>query len=522
MLNRSLLSLSLVLLSASACLAQGISWTTDLPAARKAAADQRRLILLHFFSDDCPPCEKLEATVFPTPEVVDACNRNYIPVKVYVKQAQALCQQYQITRWPTDVIVTPNGQEVFRSISPGNPKEYSLMLSQVALQAGVGAGRTDTGYTSNAIPAIPSANDALAQAHAVAAGAQQQLQQSAAGLQQQAEQQGNQWQQQAAQLQQQGQQQWNTGVDRITQAATLPSLLPQRRSTYAADNVVTSAPQPGRITEGTTDVPRPETIYGNAAPGTGAAQYVPPTVPSGQQVAHSEPAAAGGPLPNNLPPRPANRYPQPGQEYGAAAPRGQQPWVNPITGQQPAGPPGPQYQSNPYVTANSPETQPQVQPQPQPQPQVQPQPQPQFQPQPQPQQPLASVPVVNAPPAPPATALDGYCPVTLLETKKWKKADPKWGAIHRGRTYLFTSPESQQKFLADPDRFAPILAGHDPVRYSDNGELVSGVRKHGIMYRNQIFLFADEASLTKFTQAPDRYSSTAFQAMAQADPTLRR
>jgi protein disulfide-isomerase len=135
--------------------------------------------------------------------------------------------------------------------------------------------------------------------------------------------------------------------------------------------------------------------------------------------------------------------------------------------------------------------------------------------------PPAQPPAADASGAPPAP-LENFCAVTLIENRKWKKADPKFGAIHRGRTYLFASAENQQKFLADPDRYAPILAGYDPVRFAESGKLVAGARTHGVIYRNQIFLFADEATLGAFAKTPDRFAANAYQAMSASDQTQRR
>jgi protein disulfide-isomerase len=103
------------------------------------------------------------------------------------------------------------------------------------------------------------------------------------------------------------------------------------------------------------------------------------------------------------------------------------------------------------------------------------------------------------------SALDGYCPITLVEQNTWSKGDPRWGVEHRGRTYLFTSYVNQQRFLANPDLYSPVLSGYDAVRYFDQGELVEGKREHGLYYGDQYFLFADEASLERFHSAPQRY-----------------
>jgi protein disulfide-isomerase len=121
--------------------------------------------------------------------------------------------------------------------------------------------------------------------------------------------------------------------------------------------------------------------------------------------------------------------------------------------------------------------------------------------------------MVAASQAPPI-ALDGFCVVTLIETKAWKKADAKFGAIHRGRTYLFTSEAAQKKFLGNPDGFAPVLSGCDPVRFAKTGELVDGKRAYGLITPdNRIFLFADEAALQTFEKSPGEFAAAAQQAM---------
>jgi YHS domain-containing protein/thioredoxin-related protein len=118
----------------------------------------------------------------------------------------------------------------------------------------------------------------------------------------------------------------------------------------------------------------------------------------------------------------------------------------------------------------------------------------------------------------PPLGLDGYCPVQLSDDMKanlfrWTMGDRRWGAIHRGRTYLFAGPQQQQRFLADPDRYAPVLSGNDVVIALEQGRAVPGRREHGVLFYGQIYLFADEASLEKFARNPQHYASRVFQAM---------
>jgi len=103
-------------------------------------------------------------------------------------------------------------------------------------------------------------------------------------------------------------------------------------------------------------------------------------------------------------------------------------------------------------------------------------------------------------------AMDGYCTVELAERERWVPGDRKFGAVHRGQTYLFSGPEQQKRFLANPDRYGLAMSGHDPVLALEKRELVPGVRKYGLYYNNRIYLFSSEATLTQFWSAAARYA----------------
>jgi YHS domain-containing protein len=122
------------------------------------------------------------------------------------------------------------------------------------------------------------------------------------------------------------------------------------------------------------------------------------------------------------------------------------------------------------------------------------------------------------PPGVPPLALDGHCPVTLMNLGKWEKGDPRFGVVHRDRTYLFKSQIERDRFLAPAaaDRFAPVLSGLDPVRFAETGQAVDGRREHGVLFDGQIYLFADEDALVRFEQQPQRYVAVVRQAMANA------
>lgn len=120
---------------------------------------------------------------------------------------------------------------------------------------------------------------------------------------------------------------------------------------------------------------------------------------------------------------------------------------------------------------------------------------------------------VQLPPGSPPLVLDGHCPVTLVAGKRWQRGDVRYGAVHRGRTYLFAGPAEQQQFLANPDAFMPMLSGDDPVMAIDHGQQVPGQRKFGAFYQKRVYLFSSEETMNRFTKSPDRYVSVVLQAM---------
>jgi YHS domain-containing protein/thiol-disulfide isomerase/thioredoxin len=117
------------------------------------------------------------------------------------------------------------------------------------------------------------------------------------------------------------------------------------------------------------------------------------------------------------------------------------------------------------------------------------------------------------PPGCPPVGLDGHCPVTLVEQKRWTTGSTAYGVVHRGRTYLFLGPQEKTKFLADPDHFSPVLSGVDPVLAVENQVAVPGKREFGVFGADgRVYLFADEASRARFEQNEQHYAAQARQA----------
>lgn len=123
------------------------------------------------------------------------------------------------------------------------------------------------------------------------------------------------------------------------------------------------------------------------------------------------------------------------------------------------------------------------------------------------------------PPAETKFGLRGKCPVTLITEGRWEDGNPKFGIVHRDRTYLFASQEKLEQFRKNPDGFSPVLAGFDPVIYQEEGKLVDGLVENGVFMgrtpKQQVILFKDAATRGKFQLDPKKYLNVVRQATKQ-------
>lgn len=119
----------------------------------------------------------------------------------------------------------------------------------------------------------------------------------------------------------------------------------------------------------------------------------------------------------------------------------------------------------------------------------------------------------------PPLCFDGCCPVTLKTLGKWAYGNPQFGAVHRGRTYLFTGPQQREQFLAAPDSYSPVFAGKDPVLLLDSQISQDGSRSFGFKYGEEFYLFSSKETMEKFKASPQTYAAGVRQAMSQLNPT---
>lgn len=509
--------LGVLTLAATAFGTDQIPWASDIPTALRMAATRNQLVMVHFTSDACPPCRRLEKNVFSQPSFAYSLTQEFVPVKVNVSRFPQIAQHYGVRAWPTDLMLAPNGQELHRMISPQNANQYATSLRQVAWRF-----RSQPSETMVAsLPELPwgtqsSVKDAASAAAALGIG--HSTSDSSPRTFGTTPNQGG------------GPSSLATATARQAPHASTSNTFAttaQNTSTYAAEHGVPNTSGGIRPVSG-------EAAADNSVTPTGYTQHTIATPYAGMSVTERSPMSVEGTGPQMV----LNPNATPGGIGNLSAHRSA-PSMNSTPTSTPshsaddpsqlivnvyAHEPNPQESEATTYRATTPTSKPTTPPAPSP----------------TPADSTTTYGMVNAaassPPASlepsPALAqapsepgefklgIEGYCPVTLLEDDKWTQGDKRWGARHRGRVYLFQSAAAQQRFLSDPDKFSPVLAGFDPVSFRENQNYVEGKRQHGIRFQDQIILFSSEETLEKFTAAPPEYMTTVQQAMQQAG-TLR-
>ena len=450
-----------LLLTSTVDAADEVPWAPDLETARQVARQMNHLVLLHFWSHDCVPCRRLDATVFADREFAHRLAAHYVPVKINVTKHPSLAYQYGVRQWPTDVITTPDGRVVHKMVVPSDSAEYVAILERVG----------------SSVPNAKPAPDSRVREAGLASYDVRQPNENSRPNE-------------------------PPGVSRYSATAESEQASPygQRppntrsgsRTPYddVYDRYTKNYAGGARMSEGQFGTPAPRRSTG-----------------TNQQDAWQGPTEI------------RNQYAQ-GNGRGADAGSAGDSWGN--YGRD--GSDNSSIVKNKYVNSGPPSEaarKPYTAP-------------------PNANRPIDAdryasksgrrqTPEANTRSAPrpktiPTLAMDGYCPVTLIDGSKWVKGDARFGLEHRGRTYLFHNEEAMRTFWANPDRFSPALSGSDPVALFDRGQHVAGKRQHGLVYKDQVYLFGSEQALNEFYQAPDRYAEQVRVATraATADERVRR
>ena len=114
-----------------------ITWSDNLRQAQELSRQTGKPVLVHFFSDTCPPCKMMEKITFPNPEITKTIQNSFIPVKLNAKHNPREAQMFNVQCVPRDIILSPNGQIINSAEGGQDPGRYSQFLATAQAAARV-------------------------------------------------------------------------------------------------------------------------------------------------------------------------------------------------------------------------------------------------------------------------------------------------------------------------------------------------------------------------------------------------
>ncbi len=99
-------------------------WMSDFDAAQKEAQRLDRPMLVHFYTDWCFPCRRMEKDVLSRSTVLQVLQPRLVLVKLNAEKHPDIAKRFGVTLFPTDVIVDPSGRRILSSTGYQEADKY--------------------------------------------------------------------------------------------------------------------------------------------------------------------------------------------------------------------------------------------------------------------------------------------------------------------------------------------------------------------------------------------------------------
>ncbi|HUG89603.1 MAG TPA: thioredoxin family protein [Planctomycetaceae bacterium] len=86
------------------------AWHTDFEQALAEAKRLNRPLLVHFYSEWCTPCRRMDRDVLRQPDVQIRLGRRFVVAKIDADLHPALVERFEVRGLPSDILITPDGQ----------------------------------------------------------------------------------------------------------------------------------------------------------------------------------------------------------------------------------------------------------------------------------------------------------------------------------------------------------------------------------------------------------------------------
>ncbi len=133
---KKLVTLFLTLSTLITLSAQGIAFENHETAwadILKKAKAENKIVFVDAYTTWCGPCKMMSNTIFPTKEVGDVFNKNFINAKIDMEKGEGpqIAQKYGIRAYPTYLFVNGDGELVHRGLG-AMPAEKFISVGEAA------------------------------------------------------------------------------------------------------------------------------------------------------------------------------------------------------------------------------------------------------------------------------------------------------------------------------------------------------------------------------------------------------
>jgi uncharacterized protein YyaL (SSP411 family) len=107
-----------------------VYWRDSWNAALEEAKQANKPLVLEFYMEGCPHCQRLHRETHSDQAVAAALNTRFIPVRLEGRNHMDIVKKFNVTGAPTTIILSADGRELHRFAGFYPPLEYLKELEK--------------------------------------------------------------------------------------------------------------------------------------------------------------------------------------------------------------------------------------------------------------------------------------------------------------------------------------------------------------------------------------------------------